>query len=50
MMSFSCCGDAKNSFPFKGKAGKGMGVGQCFDKTHPHLNPPLEGEEMQQKF
>jgi trans-2,3-dihydro-3-hydroxyanthranilate isomerase len=32
------------SFPFKGKVGMGMGLGH--EQTHPHLSPPLEGEEV----
>ena len=33
------------SFPFKGKAGKGMGSLRCHTLLpHPHPNPPLEGE------
>jgi hypothetical protein len=33
------------SFPFKGKAGMGMGVlGRPCKQPHPHPNPPLEGE------
>ena len=33
------------SFPFKGKAGMGMGSLRCHTLLpHPHPNPPLEGE------
>ena len=32
------------SFPFKGKGGMGMGL-LARIVTHPHLGPPLEGEE-----
>ena len=42
---------AKSSLPFKGRAkGARVGMGQAFngdlvEQPHPHLNPPLEGEE-----
>jgi aminomethyltransferase len=35
---------AKNSSPFKGEVGRGMGFAQVAARTHPHPNPPLEGE------
>ncbi len=33
------------SFPFKGKGGMGMGKSRANIPTHPHLSPPLEGED-----
>ena len=43
------------AFPFKGKVGMGMGLTPCASlrsdpKTHPHLVPPLEGEEVSQRL
>jgi hypothetical protein len=34
-----------NPFPFKGKAGLGMGYCSWKTPTHPHPNPAFEGED-----
>jgi hypothetical protein len=33
-----------SSSPFKGEAGRGMGLCGRSQSTHPHPDPPLEGE------
>src|SRR3546814_17154469 len=41
-----------NPLPVKGRAGEGMGfrdAAATFRQTHPHLNPPLEGEDFKAK-